>query len=440
MRTRAGWIVLIGLGACLAAGAAAAEDRRELEASLFSSEADSSTATAEAPLPVAIPTPDPKTVGFSGQITSALVDQISNSHAANYLYTYTVGTFYLDARLARGAKVFANLEADYLSQSQTTAVFLRELFFDFNLDRAIYLRTGKQVLQWGRCYLWNPTDLINVERPQFVAKIGAREGAYGIKAHVPFGTAANFYGFLDTGSAPNAETAAGAVKAEFLLGNFEVAFSGWSKKGYRPVWGLDFSTRILGIDALGEVALSQGDNRSRARVRNGVLTLETDNTAWTPRASLDFSRSFTVGNFKDRLTVMVEGYYDRAGYETNVLGDATEYPFAQPVTVDGTPAVRGTQQEFIRALNLYQPNYLSRAYVALFTTFNRFILTDLSLSLNYIQNLVDYSGLLSTGVTYADQNGFTAGLLVNADLGGPDKEYTFAGEKYNIQMTFGISF
>jgi hypothetical protein len=42
------------------------------------------------------------------------------------------------------------------------------------MGKIVYFRAGKQVAQWGRCYLWNPTDLINVEKPFYSEDIFAR--------------------------------------------------------------------------------------------------------------------------------------------------------------------------------------------------------------------------------------------------------------------------
>jgi hypothetical protein len=424
---------------CLVATVAAAEDRQALEAELFS-EAAGTTAAAEAPL--LIPTPEPKTVAFSGQITGAADVQYSNTRNADSLNTFSIADLFLDVRLAQQAKVFLSLELTYLSQGSLTALALPEAFFDFNLERAAYFRTGKQVLQWGRCYLWNPTDLINVERERFIRRLGQREGAYGMKIHIPFGTTVNIYDFIDTGRAVDVESLANALKVEFLLGNLEIAFSGWGKKGYSPVWGLDLSARVFGIDTLGEISTSRGDNLARARVVEGQLETARDPEAWATRASLNLSRGFTVGDFKDRLTVMVEGYYDRTAYADNVLADPTDYPFAQPVWSPGSvvPTVHGTYQDFITLNQLYQPNYFSRAYVAVFTTFTRFILTDMALNANYIQNLVDTSGLVSAGVTYTTLNSFTAGFLANVPVGGPEREYTFQGLKYDLQLTLSLAF
>lgn len=437
MRAAAVWRTVCLLGALgLAARAGAAEDRQALENSLFQAEAESNSAAAAIPEGM-LAAPETKSIGFSGEITVAAVESVSNSLPANFLYTYTVSNIFLDARLPRMAKVFANLEATYLSQNQLTAVALRELFMDFNLGREVYFRAGKQVLQWGRCVLWNPTDLINVERPRFVRKIGYREGAYGLKVHVPSGAGLNVYGFVDTGSAPEGEEVASAVKTEFLLGNFELALSAWGKKGFCPVWGADFSTRLLGVDTVGEASVTRGENRARIQAVAGRLEPVARSEVWLPRASLDFSRSFTVGDFKDRLTLMVEGYYDRSGYADNVLDDPTVYDYAAPAPAGAT---RGTFKDFLRLTNLYDANYFSRGYVALFATFNRFLLADLNANVNCIQNLADNTGLISLGLTYSELNGFTLGGLANFSVGGPEGEYRFSGEKYNLQLTAGISF
>ena len=194
---------------------------------------------------------DKKSVSFSGEITSTGIfsgdrDLLDSSlEKSTQLTTYIVGNIFLDIRQFHGIKAFANLETRYLPSMNETVVDLRELFLDANIGHRLYFRTGKQVLQWGRCYFWNPTDLINVEKKLFIQKIGYREGAYGIKTHVPFGTRANLYGFVDTRNASGVDSVAGVAKAEFLLGGVEMAFSVWDKSKFQPVFGYDFSTSLL---------------------------------------------------------------------------------------------------------------------------------------------------------------------------------------------------
>lgn len=377
-----------------------------------------------------------KTIGFSGEITSAMVDVVSSTGAKNSLYTYSVANIFLDVRLKNDVKAFVNLETTYLSQRKATEVALRELFFDFNYARRVYFRTGKQVLQWGRCYLWNPTDLINIEKKPFIRKIGYREGAYGMKFHAPFGTKYNIYGFIDTGNASYEEDIGGALKFEFLLGGTEMAFSGWAKNNYNGVFGYDISSRLGDIDIAGEASASYGDNTRHIREQSGVLDIYRKTGEWIPRASVNLSKGFRVGNFNDRLTVTSEFFYNHTGYEDDVFGDGTVYAFSTPVGLSMT----GTKREYLLGNGLYDPNYSSKYYGALFISLGRFIITDMTLNANYIRNCNDGSGILSTGVSYKDLNDLSAGLLVNSYIGPGEREYTYSGAKCDVQATFGIAF
>jgi hypothetical protein len=132
----------------------------------------------------------------------------------------------------------------YLKNMLSTELNFKEVFLDFNIAQRVYFRLGKQVLQWGRNYFWNPTDLLNVEQKDFFNMSDYRDGAMGIKMHIPFGTAVNIYGFLDIGDEAKPEDFGIAGKVEFVLGRSEFGLSAWAKQGYVPVYGFDFSSRI----------------------------------------------------------------------------------------------------------------------------------------------------------------------------------------------------
>lgn len=378
-----------------------------------------------------------KTLGFSGEAISVLEDVVYSSAAGNPFNSYIVGNLMLDARLKNGVKAFANMETAYYSRSRETSSALREAFLDFNLDRRVYFRTGKQVLQWGRCYLWNPTDLVNVEKRRFTRKIGYRDGAYGVKFHIPFGTDYNIYGFLDTGNAATDRDLGGALKFELLAGRTEMAFSGWAKRNKRPVFGYDLSSRVGDVDIAGEISLARRDNTRFIRNDAGMLNIYRKNDDWVAKAAVNFSEGFRLGNFNDRLTVTTEFFYNQSGYTKSPFSDKTLYAFSGPLAVL-LPA--GTKSQFLLANGLYEPNYLSRYYGAVFTSISRFIITDMTLNLNYVRNLNDQSGVLSTGLNYKTLNDFSAGLLVNAFLGSANREYTFSGVKLSTQLTAGVSF
>ncbi|MBI4396109.1 MAG: hypothetical protein HY548_03370 [Elusimicrobia bacterium] len=385
-----------------------------------------------------------KSLAFSGELLSAMEDTAVRTSTAGALHSFIVGNAFIDARLKNGVKGFANLEATYDSRASSTTHALREIFFDFNIKRRVYFRTGKQVLQWGRCALWNPTDLVNVERKPFIRKIGYREGAYGLKLHVPFGTAYNVYGFLDTGNAPASEDLGGALKFELLAGGTEMAFSGWAKKSADPVLGYDLSTRAGDIDIVGELSVSKGGNIRKLSLNQGVLA-GGENKGWAPRAAVNLSKGFRLGNYNDRLNVSSEFFYNRAGYKNDVFNDPAAYPFATPLVFrDATGALitqaAGTKKDFLLGNSLYNMNSFSRAYGALFVTVGRFLTSDMTLNMNYVRNFNDGTGIVSTGITYRNLSDFTAGFLANVFVGPKNGEYTFSNVKHNLQLTAGIAF
>ncbi|MFA5857542.1 MAG: hypothetical protein WC955_00595 [Elusimicrobiota bacterium] len=387
-----------------------------------------------------------KKTSISGELTTvadftASRDYIEDGNdTQNRYFTYIAGNLMLDARLKQGVKGFANLETQYYSQTGTTLVNIRELFLDFNAYHRVYFRAGKQVLQWGRCYLWNPTDLINVEKKPFIQKVGYREGAYGLKYHVPFGTTANIYGFLDSGNAADINSTAVAVKVDVLVGKTEMALAGWTKKGFIPVYGYDFSTRVFGLDILGEAAFSYGDNRERMIIENGMLSKAKKKDEWVTKASVGFGRAFDCLNVPDRINVITEFYYDQNGYNDNVLSDPKSYSLAN---IPGNLSLYwpvDTKKNYIKANDLYESNYFSQRYAALFVSVSKFIISDMSLSTNIISNLIDGSGMVSTGLSYRNMNDFIWGLTLIGYYGGADAEYTFNNSAIGVRMNFGITF
>jgi hypothetical protein len=432
-------LLIAGFGITAVAAAARAGDAVS-ESEMFSSP---DVVTQSASLPSSAE--EKNALGFSGELVSVIEDISYSTTSVRTLNSYMLGNLMLDARLKNGVKAFANMEAAYHTNPRDTTSALREAFLDFNLDRRVYFRAGKQVLQWGRCALWNPTDLINVEKKTFLPKIGYRDGAYGLKVHVPFGAAYNIYGFLDTGTASEDRDLGGALKFEFLAGRTEMAFSGWAKRARRPVFGYDMSSRLGEVDITGEWSLARRDNSLFVRDDGGTLDIYRKKDNWVNKAAVNFSKGFRLGNFNDRLTAAAEFFYNQNGYVKTPFRDGAAYNLSIPLASMGPAGTlvyqnTGTKKDFMLANGLYTPNYLARYYGAVFTGISRFIITDMSLNTNYIRNLNDGTGVLSAGVSYKNINDFSAGFLASSFLGPSDGEYTFPKAKLLLQLTAGVSF
>lgn len=398
-----------------------------------------------------------RSVAISGEITSALSyskfdeSQQSDIMDQTSVRPYIVGDLYFDARLPGGYKGFGSFELKHDSsideeatgEKQTTYA-TNELFVDFNFSRYVYFRAGKQILQWGPCYLWNPTDMMNIEDKTFRTKIEGREGTSGIKAHIPFGTVVNIYGWADMNQVNEGSDIAGAGKFEFLVKNTEMAFSIWGKQKFNTVYGYDFSSRLLGIDIKGEASYSRGSNTEKAVNENGMLTAEKDEESDICKVSINLGRDFDFGEKNDNLNISIEMFYNGDGYSENPLEDDNTYLYDEPVEFvkDGVTYTLpgGDMKTYLYGNGLYRPNYLSKYYAAFFITVKEFITSDFTLMLNGISNIQQKSYGLTSGLTYTNINDFTASIIGNAYLGDENGEYRAAGINYDILITAGILF
>ena len=332
-----------------------------------------------------------------------------------------------DARYKWGIKAFANADIVYTyGDFDDSDQFLREIFFDFNVNQAIYFRLGKQYLKWGRNFFWNPSDLINVEKQDFLDPDKNLEGTRGVKVHIPFGTKYNIYGFVNLEEAGTIEDVAWSGKFEFLVGDTEMAFSGWYQKDFEPVFGYDFSTRLFRMDIQGEMSVSHGENQDtllRVIDNSGNVSYTTTRREdkWVPKASIGFTKTYDLLDINDRVIIRGEFYYNHGGYSYNVFED---------------------QQGCLTLLGagLYEPNHVSRYYASFFTTIQRFILSDAVFSLNAISNLTDGSGILYSSFSYNPWYDFYIDLTASFTVGDGRDEYTFPGSDKTFGMEFRYNF
>lgn len=385
-----------------------------------------------------------ESLGFSGEIRGRVLYDVTRDAldgdgewGDNPYSAGMEGDFLLDARWRGGIKAFADLWAGYTEKSAPAEeggdrasqddekfdTILKEFFGDVNIKHRAYFRFGKQNLKWGQGYFWNPTDLVNEDRKDFQDLNRRREGVFGLKTHIPFGTAANLYAFLDMNDADTSQDFAFAGKFEFLVFNdIEMALSAWSKHNHRPVFGFDVSTYEFGTQWRGELSLTKGGNQRFLEKQNGEYVEIDDSKEWIPRVTFGFTRNFDVGDFTDRFSLTGEFFYNHKGYEENMLEDET---------------LRG---RFIGG-GYYQPNYYGKYYAAVFTDFGRFLNnSDLSLGTNLIGNLSDSSFMLDTSLRY--QMTFNASLTtrLSASLGAENREYTMSGNAMGAEVLFNLVF
>lgn len=366
----------------------------------------------------------------------------------NRISTYMNAELFIDIRLRESIKGYADISIKYnplgdlaahsvstVTNAMTFAysnytyydtnyinLTVKELFFDANIAKAVYFRTGKQVLAWGQGFFWNPSDLINIQKKDFANITTAnltREGTYGVKMHIPFGTVANIYGFIDMRDIQNFRDIGVAGKFEAVLFGWEASISAVGRQNYIPVYAMDLTGRIplINVDLRAEATLSYGFNKPHLvsittnYVPFPVYTANVDkwDNTWVTRVCLGFSRSFTVFDVVDRLMINGEYFYNGAGYNEATFRDPVKRAvFANPLSSAG----------------LYEPSYHGMHYAFLSASYAKFILTDLTLNMYAIANMSDWSGVLTLGASYNPVYNFTLGLTVSGNLGEENGEFT----------------
>ena len=346
--------------------------------------------------------------------------QGKGAFADNKLRTYTHGDFYLDIRLKKDIKAFLDLGIANVSSkistdnSSTSLADIKELFVDFNIERKIYMRIGKQYLQWGRNYFWNPVDLVNIERKNFLNLNASLAGTYGTRLYLPFGAGQNLYFFANSNEANNLDKFALVTKYEFLAGDTEYGLSMWTKKGKTPVYAVDFSTNKINWDITGEISFSKGSTFTRMEIEKGSLVTKSITDKLVAKAALNLSHSFKWEK-ANRINFSYEIFYNGAGYSENIFKNKEK-------------------KEYLFHTNLYIPNHHAQLYHACFFSIADFPYRYTKFSLNGIQNLVDYSGIISTGLSYQITHGFEVATKLAVYFGDDNSE--FMNDGYGLAVHF----
>jgi len=183
------------------------------------------------------------------------------------------------------------------------SIGLSEFHYSFDLGKRLFVRLGKQLSSWGPARIWSPVDFPAAGGEDFFAPVDTRVGSSGLRLHLPMGSY-NAFLFADlSGSVSGGEvldplkTTVLSARLDGTVGGFELGLSGRVSGSASEAAGLDFSGRLWGTTAYGELAWLPGEEALAA--------------------SLGFSRA--LGDLK-KWTLSGEGYYDSRG--SDLSGDA----------------------------------------------------------------------------------------------------------------------
>jgi len=146
---------------------------------------------------------------------------------------------------------------------------LDQLWLRFDIGHQLFITVGKQHVRWGTARFWTPADYLHLRRRNPLDVFDVRTGTNMVKVHLPI-EALNWnfyaYGILENnGGRPDLGTPAGALRAEFVLGELELGLGVYNRARSRAKFAADVSFGLGDIDFYGELALRDGREIDRVR-------------------------------------------------------------------------------------------------------------------------------------------------------------------------------
>jgi len=291
---------------------------------------------------------------------------------------------------------------------------LAELHYSFDISKILFVRIGNQLIAWGPSRIWSPVDFINLQKTDAFANLDSRVGKPGLRLHLPL-SGANVFAFADfssmvkdnagilvIGGDPH-ETVNLGGRLDFTAGGtFEFGLTGYGGNNAQARFGADFSGRILGATAYGELAWAP----------------EYAKYSQIIQASLGASR--TLDELK-LWTLSAEGFYNSNGRDLSGFSAA------------GLMVLPSSERT-----PLYQGEFYAYAALAASKLFS----PSLSTTFSVLANLSDYSYSIKLAESFSFPRSVPFSFSISWAGGGEDKEFTrYAGDgSVSISLSTRLEF
>ena len=178
-------------------------------------------------------------------------------------------TVFLDARPADDFRVFGKVDLSYPFTTDADAqparefddiVRVTELFSDFSIGDALFLRGGKHTITWGVGYFFSPADVLNLTAIDPEDPDAEREGPVSLRVNLPIDFH-NLYLYALADPIGGGVQLAVAPKAEVVLDGAEVGIGAYYRPDRVPRAMLTLSTSLLEFDLFAELEASLGSDR-----------------------------------------------------------------------------------------------------------------------------------------------------------------------------------
>ena len=334
-------------------------------------------------------------------------------------------TLFVDARPLEDYRVFIKGELSYPFNSAQNFT-LREVFADFNVKDNVYLRVGKQTVNWGVGYFFSPANLISLQAKDPEDPTKELLGPVAVKANLPWGLDNYYlYGIFEDMNMKN--TAGAAPRGEWVIGDNEISLGGF----YRPnePWAVasTWSGKLGDFNLFGEGVL-RGQEDKVFLVRNSLVTKFTPETRKSElflQGTLGFTWSWSDEEGILGVNAMGQYYYNGLGYDDFNLSTADSQALGMLVATGVLP--KGDIME------------RGRHYGAFSLGFSNILDSDLGLSLFLMGNLSDFSSKSTATVSWKGWEHLTLSSGYTLGYGADGAEFSPSGVSHslNVSVTLG---
>ena len=367
--------------------------------------------------------------GVSAEVNLALTPEDGEDAFTSGLTD--LGTrLFLDARPNSDFRAFVKGDISY-ETTNGVSFDLREAFADIDVDNQVFIRAGKQTINWGVGLFFSPANLVNLETIDPENPDAELAGPVAVKVQVPIDTN-NATGYLLMDDLSSAENIGVAARYEFLLSGYEFTVGGiWRNENPWAVM-VTAAGNIQGIDIIEDVAVFaeivlEGNS-------NKVFIVEDSGTplGYSTTTSDDLYVSATVGARASHTTE--DDLYTISGavqYLFNGLGYADTSVFTENPQVIGAFLAQGQ-------LGFNDLTERGQHYLAANVSSPDIANTSFNPSAFWLMSLSDGSGFLNTSVSYSGIEYLTPSLSYRFNYGAEGAEYSPRGSKHSLTLGFDL--
>ncbi len=340
------------------------------------------------------------------------------------------GTFFLDARPSEEVRVFAKARAAYPFEEAGDWA-LRELFADLTLDPGLYLRAGKQTVNWGVGRYWSPANVINLERIDPENPEEELAGPVAARLHGVRGTS-NLYAYALLQDMEADGTVGVAAKAEGVVMGTELSLAGAWRPDRPWAAALTATGPALGADLYAEAVLRGGGMGTYVVEDAGAplgVSVETREAQPAFQGTLGFSWTWSDETETWNLAASAQYLWNGAGYPD---------PDIFTTHAAGVAALVGSGQ--IGPEDLY---LRGQSYAAASLALSDIARSDAGVSLLWLGNLDDRSGKVTAAASYSGFKNLRIAVSYGERYGKTGSEYGFPGPRRTLGLsveTKGLSF